>query len=117
MPASNAIDFAHLDKYVMGDDVLRDEVLEIFIAQLDMHVRNLDPSRDDMSWKNTAHTLKGAARGVGAWEVGELCQAAEALIGDVNNKLKARETLLSALRLKAEAATEAARCAFSAAPA
>lgn len=111
MPASNAIDFDHLEKYVMGDAGLRGEVLEIFIAQLDVHMRDLDPLRDDLSWKNTAHTLKGAARGVGAWDVGDLCQEAETLIGDINNKLKAREALLAALRLKARVAADAARAA------
>lgn len=113
MPASNPIDFNHLDKYVMGDDALRDEVLEIFIGQLDCYMRALDPSRDDLSWKNTAHTLKGAARGVGAWDVGELCQEAETLVGEINNKLKAREALVAALRLKAAAAVLAARTATS----
>ncbi|WP_425408667.1 Hpt domain-containing protein [Hyphococcus sp.] len=109
MSVSSAIDFKHLDKYVMGDDDLRDEVLEIFIDQLHLQLRNLDPSKDDISWKHTAHTLKGAARGVGAWDVGDLCQEAELLVGDINNKQKAREALLAALRDKAESAEHAAR--------
>lgn len=117
MPVSNAIDFDHLNKYVLGDDALRDEVLTIFIGQLGAHLRDLDPLRDDFSWKNTAHTLKGAARGVGAWDVGDLCQEAETLIGDIKNKQKARELVIAALQLKAIAATEAVRCVTAAAAA
>ena len=97
MTAANAIDFNHLDKYVLGDEGLRDEVLGIFIEQLDRLLESLDPGKDDFAWKNTAHTLKGAARGVGAWDVGDLCQEAELLIGEIKNKHRARETLVAAL--------------------
>ncbi len=101
MTAVCAIDLNHLNKYVLGDDTLRDEVLEIFVEQLNTLLGALDPSEDDFVWKNTAHTLKGAARGVGAWDVGDLCQEAETLIGEVNRKAEAREALLRALRWKA----------------
>ncbi len=109
MSVSSAIDFGHLDKYVMGDENLRDEVLDIFIEQLGVHLENLEPAKDDFAWKNTAHTLKGAARGVGAWDIGDLCQEAELLVGDCRRKHEAREVLIAALRSKADAAIACAR--------
>ncbi|WDI31186.1 Hpt domain-containing protein [Hyphococcus flavus] len=109
MTAASAIDFNHLNKYVMGDDTLRDEVLSIFVEQLGMLLEKFDPAIDDYSWKNTAHTLKGAARGVGAWDVGDLCQEAETLTGDVGNKEKARKMLLEALKRKSKDVIEAAQ--------
>jgi len=39
-------------------------------------------STDDRVWKNAAHGLKGAARGIGANEMGRLAAFAETLLGD-----------------------------------
>lgn len=76
------IDVKHLDRYVAGDKALRDEILAIYEEQVETWVSMLDPSADDQSWRNAAHALKGASRGVGAWELGDLCAQAEMMIGD-----------------------------------
>ncbi|MEL6791229.1 MAG: Hpt domain-containing protein [Pseudomonadota bacterium] len=78
---SDLIDLNHLQLYV-GDDVsLRDEILSIFEDQLALWMGRLSPDMDDDTWYQAAHTLKGAARGVGVWAIGDLCEKAEALMG------------------------------------
>lgn len=102
------IDFDHLEKYVAGDDALRDEILEIFTEQVDNLIQQFDVFQTDEGWKNTAHTLKGAARGVGAWNLGTLCEEAEKMVGPAPAKQEARATTLVSLRHLARAAVEEA---------
>ena len=80
------LDLDHLDRYVAGDVTLRDEVLAIFEDQAEMWLRTLDPLADDQAWRDAAHSLKGAARGVGAWDVGHACEQAEKMIGDARDE-------------------------------
>ncbi|MEE9330250.1 MAG: Hpt domain-containing protein [Parvularculaceae bacterium] len=98
---SNAlIDLNHLDRYVAGDRILRDEILGIFEEQADMWIKMLNPNQEDAAWKDAAHALKGASRGVGAWEVGDLCQQAESLVGEEHRDIAKRSILLEDLRNK-----------------
>ena len=95
------IDLDHLDRYVAGDRALRDEVLGIFEEQAAMWTRMLDPRAEDKAWRDAAHALKGASRGVGAWNIGDTCQAAETLIGDARDE-EARAATLAELRAQVE---------------
>ncbi|MEL6363606.1 MAG: Hpt domain-containing protein [Pseudomonadota bacterium] len=104
-----AIDLEHLEKYVAGDRALRDEVLGIFEQQAELWTRMLDVNAADEAWRDAAHALKGAARGVGAWEVGELCEKAEALIGDERLVKVRRSVLLDDLKDAVVAAVDAVR--------
>ncbi len=72
-----AVNFAHLESYAGGDEAVIDEVLEIFREQLQMWLRLLDPNGPAQSWRDAAHTLKGSALGVGAFDLAEACGAAE----------------------------------------
>ncbi len=94
------IDLEHLDRYVSGDNALRDEILQIFVEQADMWVSLLDPEAGDREWRDTAHALKGASRGVGAWDVGDLCERAEKFISINDFTREDRYTLLAELREK-----------------
>ena len=94
------IDLEHLDMYVSGDTALRDEVLGIFVQQADIWIGMLDPMADDAAWKDAAHALKGASRGVGAWEVGDICEQAEKLVGEHNDDPELRYQILRELRNK-----------------
>ncbi len=98
MSANALIDRDHLEKYVAGDNALRDEILSIFVEQAEKLIAQFDISQTDEDWKNTAHALKGAARGVGVWALGDNCEEAETLIGDAPAKLEARSTLLVSMR-------------------
>lgn len=106
MRTNGMIDFAHLEKYVSGDDALREEILGIFSEQVRLLLDQFDVFQPDEDWKNAAHTLKGASRGVGAWALGQICEDAEKLVGPAPAKREARATLLVSLRFLAHAALE-----------
>lgn len=82
---SAPIDTSHLEKYVFGDAALRDEILSIFIEQAAAWIARMDPALADDDWRHAAHTLKGAARGVGAWSLGDIAERAETLVGCERN--------------------------------
>ena len=77
MPTQNAIDLVHLEKYVAGDAALRDEILTMFAERAHELNEALKLRQSDHDRKVTLHTLKGGARGVGAWALGDLCEKAE----------------------------------------
>ena len=103
------IDLDHLDKYIAGDDALRDEILSIFEDQVDSLLEGFAVDLSDDDWQSIAHKMKGASRGIGAWSVGDLCEKAEDMIGDNPEKLSERETLLTQVRSELIATTEEAR--------
>lgn len=72
------IDRAHLDRMTGGDRALQVEVLGLVREQAQVWSRLLDPSVPVADWAVAAHTIKGSARGIGAWHLAELCGAAEA---------------------------------------
>lgn len=101
---SAAIDYAHLDLYVQGDRALLDEILTIFEEQAALLKAALVASASDENWRNAAHSLKGASRGVGAFSLGDAAEAAEALIGADPNIGEARRALLPVLHARIDAA-------------
>lgn len=106
---ADIIDFNHLELYVGGDTALRDEILTIFTEQAEMWIGRLDAGLADEDWYNAAHALKGASRGIGAWSVGDLCEAAEKLVGQGEQKASSRRALLSELKAEINLAIEEAR--------
>lgn len=78
MPA--AVDLDHLARYTGGDAALNAEILRLFDDQASDLVTKLQgiiEARDAKSWKLALHTLKGAARGIGAFGLGDAAAAAE----------------------------------------
>ena len=74
MSASAVVDLEHLARYTGGDKAINAEVMRLFDSQASELVVRLNAileARDAKSWKEVAHTLKGAARGIGAFEMGE----------------------------------------------
>ena len=71
------IDGAHLDRVTGGDEALTLEVLGLFRQQMALWSELLQPDAANEVWGDTAHSLKGAARGIGAWALGEVCAQAE----------------------------------------
>ncbi len=53
------------------------EVLELFREQAALWSRLIDPKRPPSEWGDAAHTLKGAALGIGAERLAEACSEAE----------------------------------------
>ena len=75
VPMPSPLDLAYLRTMTFGDVHLEREVLEMFKAQTrDLLVQLA--SRPDNS-AELAHTLKGSARAIGAFEVGEAAAALE----------------------------------------
>ncbi|GJL94761.1 MAG: hypothetical protein DHS20C05_11660 [Hyphococcus sp.] len=107
------IDTDHLDKYVMGDTSLRDEVLTIFNDQAVVLEQQFSDAQSDEDWTEAAHALKGASRGIGAWALGDLCDDAESLIGVISDKTEKRAALLKKIsdQIKATRTASEVLCA------
>ena len=74
------IDLVHLARMTLGDRGLEREVLELFDRQAGMLiVRMQQAARAGIC--AAAHTLKGSARGVGAWPVARAAEAVELAAG------------------------------------
>ena len=87
-----------MEKYVCGDIALRTEILELFENQLRTLLATLDLKADDQVWHDLMHAMKGAARGVGAWTLSDVCEKGEGLIGDKGEShYKARAQLSAEL--------------------
>ena len=65
-PTQTVIDDDHLRQMTLGDRGLEREVLEIFIRQAALMLRRISGAKPALA---AAHTLKGSARGIGAWRV------------------------------------------------
>lgn len=74
---SGTVDFAYLEGFAGGDRQVVDEVLALFQAQAVDWARGLAP--DNAGWRDVVHTIKGAARGIGANVLGDVCARAETL--------------------------------------
>jgi HPt (histidine-containing phosphotransfer) domain-containing protein len=94
-----AIDFAYLSRQTAGDHELERELLTLFAQQCVVHLRAIHGSADRQARMDAAHTLKGAARAVGAWQVAEAADRIEE--GLAGPEQKASESALDALALAA----------------
>lgn len=74
------IDRAHLSRMTLADASLEREVLELFRRQSAMLVARIADLAPEAA-AAAAHTLKGSARGVGAWRVASAAEAVEAAGG------------------------------------
>jgi HPt (histidine-containing phosphotransfer) domain-containing protein len=74
--AEKAVDFAYLEGFAAGDAGLVGEVLAIFQQQAAAWAACLVD--DPAGWPDVVHTIKGAARGIGANRLGDICAEAEA---------------------------------------
>jgi HPt (histidine-containing phosphotransfer) domain-containing protein len=70
------VDFGYLEGFAAGDRQVVAEVLKLFLQQADIWAGALDGA--DAGWRDVVHTIKGAARGVGANLLGDACARAEA---------------------------------------
>lgn len=73
------IDWAHLSRFTLNDAALEREVLALFAMDAPRYLANMTTARGRNEWIEAAHTLKGSARAVGAWNVADCAEAAESL--------------------------------------
>lgn len=77
---TSPVDLDHLGRYTGGERGLNAEILKLFDGQVTEMVGQLRAvldARDAKRWREITHTIKGAARGVGAFGMGEAAAAAE----------------------------------------
>jgi hypothetical protein len=87
------VDFSYLEGLLAGDAAVIGEVLDIFRQQAGGWTQGLDEGNPE--WRRVAHTVKGAARGIGANPLGELCHAVE--LGEAAKLPAARAELAAAV--------------------
>ncbi len=76
-PVDRPIDLDHLSRMTFGERSLEREVLQLFDRQAGMlMVRMREVSGAHVA--AAAHTLKGSARGIGAWPVARAAETVEA---------------------------------------
>jgi len=71
-----AIDMVHLGTYTQGDRSLELELLNMFLPSAQGYIDAMAEGQGEIWW-TAAHSLKGVALGVGAWEIAALAEAAE----------------------------------------
>ena len=76
VPAAPAIDLDHLRRMTLGERSLEREVLALFDRQSAMLFARMD-GPDPGVIGAAAHTLKGSARGIGAWGVARAAEVLE----------------------------------------
>lgn len=69
------IDWAHLSRFTLNDKQLENEVLGLFAMDAPRYLAKMLAARVPKDWIEAAHTLKGSARAVGAWNVAECAEA------------------------------------------
>lgn len=92
---SAVLDLQHLDKYTAGDEALRCELLSLFSEQLVQQISTLGGDCQGDDWMIATHTLKGAARAIGAFQIGETAEALEQL--DPGTDIEACNKLINRL--------------------
>lgn len=102
-----AVDLEHLHRYTLGDETLERELFDAFLPSAGRYIEQLSGTLNDDDWSRTAHALKGAARGIGAFDLGDLAARAEAeppptdearstTIADLRGALRAVERFVAA---------------------
>lgn len=91
-PDERPIDLVHLARTTLGDRGLEREVLQLFDRQSTLLIARMRSSAP-AGIATLAHTLKGSARGIGAWRVARAAEALELsgadAIGDALGRLAA----------------------------
>jgi HPt (histidine-containing phosphotransfer) domain-containing protein len=97
--SDNPIDFVHLSRQTGGDQALEHELLALFADQCVRQLSRItDLSRDETQRRDAAHTLKGAARAIGAWGLADAAHEVESAL------LSGRSIDLDRMVTEAEAA-------------
>ena len=71
-----AVDFDYLEGFAAGDMQVVTEVLALFQQQAEGWLARLEGDPAD-GWRDLAHTIKGASRGIGAVTLGDITDRAE----------------------------------------
>ena len=91
---ATALDEDHLRRMTLGDRQLEREVLELFLRQTAILLDRIAGAQPRLA-AAAAHTLKGSARGIGAWRMAQAAEDLEhvALGGDGGENDNGRDGL------------------------
>jgi HPt (histidine-containing phosphotransfer) domain-containing protein len=103
------LDDDHLARMTLGDASLEREVLEIFARQVVLLLPRIAGDEPAIA-AAAAHTLKGSARGIGAWRVADAAERLEQEAGRAAGAASAESYRASIAEL--DAATREARAAI-----
>ena len=95
VPDDGPIDIAHLKRMTLGDAGLEREVLAMFSGQAVGLIDALAALPADAA--ELAHTLKGSARAIGAFQVADAAEALEAAMRDGGEPSEAMAALRQAI--------------------
>ncbi len=99
------IDETHLQRMTLGDRRLEREVLELFVRQTTIMLNRIMEAEPPLA-ADAAHTLKGSARGIGAWRVARAAERVEHAAGSAGREAALTDAVaeLKAASLEASAA-------------
>jgi len=80
--ASRPIDLVHLAKQTLGDRSLEQEVLRLFLTQMGVYMERVENATSHKERFAAAHTIKGSARNIGAWDVADVAAHLESAAED-----------------------------------
>jgi len=100
-----AIDLVHLARQTGGDHDLERELLTLFSQQCVRHLRTIHAGADAKARIDAAHTLRGAAQAIGAWQVADAAAAIEQQLAEADPRRT--ETAMDTLALAAAEARAA----------
>jgi HPt (histidine-containing phosphotransfer) domain-containing protein len=101
LEAKRPVDLVHLARSTLGDRGLEREVLALFARQATILLGRMAEG-DAATVAGLAHTLKGSARGIGAWRVAAAAESAEAAAGRDRAAIDAALAVLSQHVVEAE---------------
>ena len=86
-PTDQPIDLIHLRRMTLGEGSLEREVLQLFCRQAEILTARMRTAKPAVT-AASAHTLKGSARGIGAWRVAAAAEAVEQVATVKSAKLR-----------------------------
>ena len=108
-PAPAAVfDQVHFVRQTFGDPALQQEIVELFMAQVNDARRAFATPMTTTAWRFLTHTLKGAAASVGALRIAQLAGAWE-LAGSPQDAAR-RQAIVEEFNHEAEKFMAQSRC-------
>lgn len=83
-PAARPVDLVHLARHTLGNRDLEQEVLRLFARQSVVVLQRMKEAPDPDKRANAAHSIKGSARGIGAWAVAQCAEVVEGCGADAS---------------------------------
>lgn len=99
VPGDRPIDLVHLSHMTLGDRELERDVLILFARQIELMMERIETGTGPVA-AAAAHTLKGSARGIGAFALARAAAAVEeaATRGDAAGREEGTRYLRAAIR-------------------